>query len=43
LGAWEKLRRAVARLLVAGIAMQDLLRRAKHLLLAAMVSGLTET
>jgi hypothetical protein len=38
LGAWEKLRRAVARLLVAGTAAQDLLLRAKHLLLGAIVA-----
>jgi hypothetical protein len=35
LGAWEKLRRAAALLLVAKTAVQDLLPRAKHLLLGA--------
>jgi hypothetical protein len=38
LGAWEKLRRAVARLLVAGTAAQDLLIQAKHLFVAAIVA-----
>ena len=39
LGAWEKLRRAVARLLVAEAAAQDLLPRAKLLLVEAMLAG----
>ena len=38
LGAWEKLRRAVPHLLVPGTAAQDLLPRAKLLLVAAMVA-----
>jgi hypothetical protein len=38
LGAWEKLRRAVAHLLVAGTAARDLLLRAKHLVFAAIVA-----
>jgi hypothetical protein len=42
LGAWEKLRRAVARLLVAGAAAQDLLPQAKLLLIEAMVTRPTE-
>jgi hypothetical protein len=37
LNAWEKLRRAVARLLVAETAAQDLLLRAKHLVFPAML------
>ena len=43
LSAWEKLRRAVARLLVAGAAAQDLLPQAKLLLVEAMVTRPTET
>jgi hypothetical protein len=38
LGAREKLRRAVARLLVAETAVRDLLLRAKHLVFAAIVA-----
>jgi hypothetical protein len=38
LGAWETLRRAVARLLVAGTPARDLLLRAKKLVFAAMVT-----
>ena len=38
LGAWEKLRRAVARMLVAETAARDLLLQAKHLVFAAIVA-----
>jgi len=37
LGAWEKLRRAVARMLVAEIATRDLLLQAKHLVFAGWI------
>jgi hypothetical protein len=38
-GAWEKLRRAVARMLVAETAARDLLLQAKHLVFAPEKSG----